>query len=234
MAAVRRELARGGSSEQRIVTAYLVVQVVLLLLIKVGEAFSLGRFTNVSMYVSVVTGTAVALYFFSRYGSRPGNAHANIIVAGLVATALADLLLTFIDTEWARLPGFALFCVTQAIYGVYLGLSPRALIARACTAVVLIVLMGIAGNLTFANAIGLINISLVLCNAVQAWIGRNADVSLLFKIGITLFFLCDASIAVRTLTSGTVHVVVAFLVWAFYVPAQTLITMSYVRSVRPD
>ena len=76
------------------------------------------------MYASVLTGTAVALYFFSRYGSRPGNARANIVVMGLVATALADLFLTLIDAEWSRLPGFVLFCVTQAIYGVYLGFEP--------------------------------------------------------------------------------------------------------------
>ena len=112
-------------------------------------------------------------------------------------------------------------------------MNPRALLARACVAVGLMVIIGLAGKLTFPNAVGLINISLILRNAVQAWTGKDAYVSMLFKVGITLFFLCDASIAVRTPSVGTVHDVVAFLVWSFYVPAQTLIMLSYVRSVRP-
>lgn len=126
IAAVREGLAQNDAGEKRLVIAYLVVQAILLLLIKACEAFSLGRLTNIAQYASVIFGSALAMYFFTRYGRRAGNERTNIIVAGLATTALADLFLMLIDTDWSILPGFVLFCVTQAIYGMYLGLNPRA------------------------------------------------------------------------------------------------------------
>ena len=234
MTAEQKGMAGTMNACRRIVSAYLAVEVVLFALIHVCEIFELGLLTNVSMYASVVLGTIVALWFYARFGKSAGNKRANIIVAGLIATAVSDIFLTLIDTEWTLLPGFVAFCVTEVVYWGYVGFSLRSLVARIGAMIALFALIWSMGELTFSHAVGLIDIALVLCNAAQAWLNRKTGVSLLFAIGITLFFCCDASIAVRILSAGVVHDVSALLVWVFYVPAQVFITMSYVHSVRPS
>lgn len=233
MTAAQKDMSEAVKVSKTIVFAYFAVEVILFVLIHACEIFELGLLTNVSMYSSVVLGTVVALWFYARFGKSAGDKRANIIVAGLVATAVSDIFLTLIDTEWTLLPGFVAFCVTEVVYWGYVGFSLRSLVARIGTMIALFALIWSVGELTFSHAVGLIDIALVLCNAAQAWLNRKTGVSLLFAIGITLFFCCDASIAVRILSAGVVHDVSTLLVWASYVPAQVFITMSYVHSVRP-
>ncbi len=87
-----------------------------------------------------------------------------------------------------------------------------------------------AGMLSAGNVAGILNLTLILFNVIDAWTVKRVKPSLIFKIGITLFLLCDFSILFRGLDLGTVSDISAFLVWIFYIPAQVLIVLSYIKT----
>jgi hypothetical protein len=172
----------------------------------------------------------VTFIFWYVYGRNAQRNRANIIALGMAVTMAADLFLTLIDTGWSLLPGFILFCLVQVIYAVYLGTGRRGVIARVVACIAVLLAFRFAGMTDPVTVFGGIDLALLLCNAVTAWISAKESVSRLFKIGITLFLCCDVSIALRTLLTGTVHDVAQFMVWIFYVPALVFITLSYVKN----
>lgn len=102
------------------------------------------------------------------------------------------------------------------------------LIRTALFAVCLIILM-IAGMLNLTNALGVLDITLVLVNVIIAWTSARERTPLLFRIGLTLFLCGDLAIMIRTLTTGTLHDGIDLLEWVLYLPSQVLITLSYIK-----
>lgn len=224
---VRRRLMENSLRNKSIIRVFLVIEGILLVLIKVCELLALGRLTNVIMYLAVLGNGAVTFFFWYLYGRNSQSKRANKIALGMAVTMVADLFLTLIDTNWSLLPGFILFCIVQVIYAMYLGMGKRGAIVRIVLCIAVPIALYFAGVTDPVTVIGVIDLVLLLCNAVMAWFSARDKVSLLFKIGITLFLGCDVSIALRTLTTGAIHDVAKFMVWIFYVPALVFITLSY-------
>lgn len=205
---------------------FLIAEALLLCAIEACVVCSLGMLTNVSMYLSVLVAVGFALHHYVLNGKVARGDYANLIVCGLVTTAAADLFMTLLPFGWAIIPGFVLFCVVQSIYAVYLRVDTRALVSRAALIAMSIAVLACVHMLTPINVAGMAYLVFHLCNVVRAWRLCGRGVPLLFCAGLTCFFLCDASIAVRMLSTGVVHNIAAFLVWVFYVPAQALIALA--------
>ena len=114
----------------------------------------------------------------------------------------------------------------------YLRSSLRLLLIRLALFGAGLLVLNMAGMLDLANAMGVLDITLLLVNMIFAWMPASAKTSLLFKIGITLFLLCDVAITIRSLTSGKFKYMVDLFVWIFYIPSQIAITLSYLNSNR--
>ena len=84
------------------------------------------------------------------------------------------------------------------------------------------------GQLNDISALGLLNISILAVNVAESWLSSDGRMTVLFRIGITLFFCCDFCIGLRTISSGILQDISYFLVWSFYVPSQVLLTLNYV------
>ncbi len=153
---------------------------------------------------------------------------------GIILTLFADLFLSFIDTVSVDIPGIAVFCVVEAVYAVYLKSPLSSVIIRVILSIAAVIDIRFAGMFTIANALGMINLVCIAVNVYDAWRCRNHDPGLLFKIGITLFCLCDYSIMFRTLLRGIPGQIASFLVWTVYVPAIVLIACSYVQRLKPE
>ena len=219
--------------DNSIIRVYLVIEGILLVLIKACELLALGRLTNVVMYLAVLGNGAVTFFFWYCYGRNSQSKHANNIALGMAVTMVADLFLTLIDTAWSLLPGFILFCGVQVIYALYLEMGRRGAIVRIVLCIAVPIALRFAGITDPVTVIGVIDLVLLLCNAVTAWLFARDRVSLSFKIGITLFLGCDVSIALRTLVTGAIHDAAQFMVWIFYVPALVFITLSYAIGQSP-
>ena len=208
-----------------------MIELVILIAIKICDATQPYTVRGIVMYAAIAVNTVVAIYYYCRHGRRQ---RADLIAYALFVTAAADVFLTLIGTDALLLPGFALFCVVEIIYAVYLKSGWPSVIARAALYAVLLLAVGHMGMLTLPYAVGLFNIVLILVNVIQAWRSKKHCAPMHFRIGITLFLCCDMSILVRTLATGTLHDIIAWLVWIFYVPAQVLIVLAYVKEVLPD
>ena len=216
-----------------IVSLYVLIQAALLVVIKFTERQGqLGTdIDNVFMFIAIVINTIVALYFYFRYGTKREDKRENLVILALVLNLFADYFLSFLDTDEAMLAGICFFCALEIVYAIYLKSPKASVIGR----IVLFVLASIAtyfvGLFSLLNALGLLNLSVVLFNVIDAWQKKNMDTSLFFKIGITLFCIGDYCILFRTLTSGLIHDVSAFLVWIVYIPSQVLIVLHYIAKL---
>lgn len=210
---------------------YFAVEFVLLVAIKIMEFLHLDIEVQYVMYAAILLNTIVAAYYFIRYGRNADIRHTNLIALGLFATCIADVFLTLIGTDETKIPGFACFCIVQVIYLIYLkdGLVP--IIIRCVLYAAALVVLYIVGMLDLMYAFGVLDILLILANTISAWRSRRFRSSLLFRIGITLFCLCDVCILFRTLLPGIAHDIAAFFVWTFYIPSQVLIVLAYIHDL---
>ena len=122
------------------------------------------------------------------------------------------------------------FCTVEILYAVYLKAGTGSVIVRAALFVAGLIGLKKAGMLNAESALGILNVTLVMVNAIDAWAAKRRDAALLFKIGITLFFLCDATVMLKVVTHGGVRTALSFMTWLFYVPAQVLLTLSYAEA----
>ena len=222
----------GTRNENTLLLAYLAVELLLLI---VGEAtyeMSNGMPCTIARYGAIFLNAVIAGIWFIRYGRSDRKDHSNLLAYGLFVTVIADFFLTWLGTEAYYIPGFIFFCIVEIIYAMYLKTTWRGYLLRFNIYIIALILLALSKQATVAYAIGLLNIVLVTTNAISAWTKHKQDVSLLFRIGIVLFFLCDISIVISGATEGTFSLVVSYLTWAFYAPSQVLITLSYVRSIR--
>lgn len=216
------------------IATYLAVEVVLFLVVLLCEACSLGLATSVSKYLSVLAAALLAACVYVRRRSTVAHRRSDLVALGLCVTAVADWFLTLIGSEPFYIPGIALFCVVQTIYFLYLGVRVFAVAVRMALFFSLLAGPLAAMESQPAVVLGALDLVLLLCNVVQAWMTKNPQVSLLFKLGITLFLCCDATLGVQYLGPASIQPVAAFMVWNFYLPAQMLIALSYVRDKKAD
>lgn len=216
---------------KRNIKLYLTAELLLLIAAKAGEFAGIpsGSFGAVE-FAAILLNTIVALVYYLKYG-RGRTARANLAAYALFVTLAGDVFLTLISSEEVYVPGILLFCAAEMLYAAYLGpCAWSAGLQTGLTAAGIFVLQR-TGNLSIASALGALDLALLTVNMITAWTRAAKRTPLLFRIGITLFFLCDSFIALRMVTAGTARDIIAFMVWVFYAPSQVAITMSYVREV---
>lgn len=226
-----------SSREKQLIRVYIIIGIAFLILIKILQIRHAGRTINWCMYSAIAVNTALALYYYLRFGRKLKDKHVNLIAYGLFATFAADFLATLIGRRMsmtAYLCGAACFCVVELIYAAYLRGGRTAVIMRAVMVAAGLIVLSFMGALKPDKVLGVTNEMLILANVIDAWAARGIRPHILFKIGITLFLACDTSIVIRSLTSGIIHDTAKFVVWIFYVPAQMLITLAYVYGCRKE
>ena len=221
-----------SNTEKKLIKAYIAVEAVMLIVIQTAVLMKSARL-SAYMYCAIVVNTAVTAYFYARYGRKLRDRRGNLIAFALFMTLVADWFLTFTDAEYGGMTytyGLTAFCTVEILYAAYLRIGPAPIIARILLFAIGLFGLHRAGMLTSEPALGLLNMVLITMNVIDAWAARKKDASLLFKVGITLFLCCDVTVMLRMLTSGTVSDAVSFMTWIFYVPAQVLLTLSYVKA----
>ena len=178
------------------------------------------------MYMAVLVNTAVTLYFFLKYGAKSRSLH-NMLALGLTFTAAADYYLTFRSVV---LPGYFLFCLVEAIYALYFKPDAGNILMRTFLYGILLAIMYHLGRHALTDALGMLNLILLLVNVFCAWAHQRKDPgtgNLCLALGFSLFAGCDYSLLIRELTSGMANSLSNFMVWIFYVPAQVLLVLAY-------
>ena len=219
-------------AEKTLIKVYIAIEALLLIAIQTNRIMHWVRL-GVLGYPAIVVNTAVAAYFYARYGRTLRDRRDNLIAYALFVTLIADWFLTFRGAKHGTMAyeyGLIAFCTVEILYAAYLRAGPVSIIARAVLFAAGVFALHKAGMLTAESALGFLNMILVTVNVTDAWSAKRPNASLLFKLGITLFFCCDATVMAKVLTSGSLHTAVNFMTWIFYVPAQLLLTLAYVKA----
>lgn len=235
-------MSKTSKFERCLIPVYIVIEGCFLAAIKITEFTAPMSVVRIIRYAAIIVNTIVALYFFFVHGrkafaggsadqnvGREAARHENLVCLALVITLFADFFLTLLGGVLYGTIGVAIFCILESVYAVYLKSPLPSIIARVVLFVALIVAALAFHHLTITTGAAVLNISILTVNLIDAWSAKRFDAGLLFKIGITLFFVGDLCVGLREVTSGGVKEVAAFLVWIFYLPTQVLLTLHYTR-----
>ena len=162
----------------------------------------------------------------------------------LLLTVCADVFLVLLFPQ-NKLAGMILFLFVQIAYGFKMFLQDKTKTGKVVHLSTRVGLVILAVTLTIvvlgekADAVSVISMAYyanLLLNIVLAFMRKN----FVFAVGLVCFALCDALIGLQVLS----EVVISFpegsfiyallhppfnLVWAFYLPSQTLIALSLLR-----
>lgn len=153
----------------------------------------------------------------------------NLMAAALCLTALADLFLLVLDRQYAL--GILLFVIVQLLYALRLtrlhnGSPQRASLIRS-PALLIFLAVWLSVDLTSALAAGYITLFAVnLLHAVRCAAASRDRCTILFALGLGLFFCCDLCVGLFQISSGAVWSFARVGMWAFYLPGQILILCS--------
>lgn len=234
---------RGGVIlENKKQVSYLCIQSVFFIVIKCIELFLSDRTVGLTKYAFILVNLIFLLLFYLQNRQNiEGNA--NILALAIGMTFFGDLFLILIpalcDWPYYSLGGYISFSILEFIIALYLGLSKRYAIIFSVFFAVTNFVVWMFKLLDVTNEIALINLSLLAANMITGWLIYNKNKTsknLLFALGMTCFFGCDYSIAVRIIFEEikTVHDVADYLVWLFYMPALVLLVLSYIKSAKSD
>ncbi len=158
------------------------------------------------------------------------------VAVAMVFTALSDLFI-FVLNDYYEL-GLVCFIAVQSVYflRIYMNLRKKPYISltirAVCFAVIMIVL-GVTGNLQALTALAALYICMLVGNAAES--ARLIPISkkfILFTVGLWLFVGCDICVGLNNfdilgITLSTfAQKFVGIAMWAFYLPSQVLIVLS--------
>ncbi len=221
--------------DYRILYAYYAVEVILFLAVKVSEILQVGRPLDFIRYSTIACNFIMIIYLYNRHG-RGFLWRDNLIPLAFTLTLAADTFMCVIKGNFIPV-GYFLFALVETVYMLYLKPTAKNLAVRLILYVATLPVLWCVKKLTIPNAIAMVNMVQLFVNVICAWIRRaeikNREV-LLFALGITLFFGCDFSILIRTVTPEklAIHKIVVYVVWTCYIPAQVLLLSSYVEKLR--
>ena len=212
--------------------AYICLELILLIVIKISEFYSVQRPLDIIRYSAIVCNFLMISYLYLKHG-RNLSLKDNLIPVAFLFTLTADTFFCLINGIFIM--GYFFFFIVETVYMFYLKPARKSVFARIILYAVLLLVLWYAHMLSLTYAIAMANMAQLTVNVFCAWITRHKIKSrevLLFALGITLFFGCDFSIVIRTLTKPSViHSIVAFMVWTCYIPAQVLLLSSYVDNL---
>lgn len=227
---------------KKYVSIYLIVQILFFLAIKIVDFSSNQLLIGLMKFSFIVVNVCSSLVFYLIYGKKT-EVRNNLISLAVCLTIFGDLFLilipTFSNWPYSDLGGYISFSVVEFIIACHLGFSKKSISFLSLWFVAIFLVIWKIGLLNLENGIALINLSLLSSNCLFGWIRYSKCKSLsnlLFAIGITSFFGCDYSIAMRIIFADykTVSYVFNQFVWFFYVPAHILLVLSYIKSAKSD
>lgn len=146
-----------------------------------------------------------------------------LLTCALCLTAAADAFLLMLDRWYAA--GVLLFLIVQLLYSLHMR-SRRTLYAQLFLAILSMVLAVSCGRLE-ALAGGYILIFLInLIHAGYCAAEIRTKETLLFFLGLLLFFCCDLCVGWYHIGNGPLWSFARVAMWGFYLPGQVLILMS--------
>jgi hypothetical protein len=229
----------------KIFLAFCITEILILVTLKILQAiFPYSVIEVPPMFSAILLNALFMLLLVIRVNGKGKDPEITGIPLAVFTTLLADCflvllhglsmaeLIRFITPLTANMIGFFIFGIVQVIYAFYLGLTKRRWIVRIGLYLVFIVSVAAAGLLTFDRFIACLSMSQLILNLVYAWSEhrkKRTVASLIFAVGITLFFGCDFCIMLRMLLppQGLIYDVIRFMVWVFYIPSQAVLTSSY-------
>ena len=146
-----------------------------------------------------------------------------LLTCALCLTAAADAFLLVLDRWYAA--GVLLFLIVQLLYSLHMR-SRRTLYAQLILTILSIVLSVSSGRLE-ALAGGYILVFLI--NLIRAGFHAaeiRSKESLLFFLGLLLFFCCDLCVGWYHIGNGPLWSFARVAMWGFYLPGQVLILLS--------
>lgn len=191
-----------------------------------------GELCRALCYASVLLALCHAIYIYFE------NVRGLLIVAALFFTALADYCLVVLD-ESPRVLAMIFFSVTQICYALHLGAGSERKIAHVSArlgAVIALEIAMLAVIGSSADALSAITM-FYFANLVTSLVVAAARGERLLAVGLLFFILCDAFVGLEVLISDYISVSESSIlyrlthtsintVWLFYVPSQTLISLS--------
>ena len=229
----------------KIFLAFCITEILILVTLKILQAiFPYSVIEVPPMFSAILLNALFMLLLVIRVNGKGKDPEITGIPLAVFTTLLADCflvllhglskaeLIRFITPLTANMIGFFIFGIVQVIYAFYLGLTKRRWIVRIGLYLVFIVSVAAAGLLTFDRFIACLSMSQLILNLVYAWSEhrkKRTVASLIFAVGITLFFGCDFCIMLRMLLppQGLIYDVIRFMVWVFYIPSQAVLTSIY-------
>ncbi len=215
---------------------YVIVELILLFIIRLTEYRTDKLVYDSFMYTAIVIDFLMIMFLYLK---AKNHVHVRkYIPVGFFFMLLADTFLCLIDQPQYNIYGYIFFCLVEITYALYLKPSKVNVIIRIVLYGCLVGLLQFAGMLDIGNAIAILNVSLLIVNMICGWqlfFKEKTKQNLLFAIGITLFFVCDGSIVVRTIFgTGLVHEIFAIIVWTAYIPAQIFLLFSYLEELKQN
>lgn len=189
------------------------------------------------MFSAIVCNFLVMLYFYISY-------HGDYrIPMALSVTLIADYFLTY-RTGYFNI-GVFFFVLVQLIYGWKIGYHLWNVVLRLLLSVIFSLVIYCMGMSVDFSCLCATSISALFVNVVCAWlIYRNAGsleedrfLDLIFALGLSLFMACDLTVGIRNIiyTNDSVWMIseaMRYLTWVFYVPAQVLLNLTYIFSLK--
>ncbi len=163
---------------------------------------------------------------------------------GLISTVFADLFLVVLE-PMRQLPAMFFFSITQICYllRIYFNQENKKiehLIIRSIVIVIsiIITILVLKDKTDFLSIISIFYYANLIMNIVYSFL--TSQKSILLSIGLILFACCDLLIGISVLDSsylnipeGTLFYFLCHpgfnLAWLFYVPSQTLISLSVIK-----
>lgn len=236
-----------SKNDTRILHIYYLVEIILFLIIKVGEQVWRkpgqgdpgvpGSPLAILRYCAIICNFLMILYLYLRHGRRL-HFRENLIPLAFALTLIADCFMCIIDGE--RILGYLFFTLVETVYMIYMKPTWKGISVRLIVYAVMLLLLWRVGMMDADNVLAMANMAQLTVNLFCAWMRHKKTGSrqtLLFALGITFFAGCDYSILVRTLAeqlpskTNPVYMIAAFIVWTCYLPAQVLLLRSYVEKI---
>ena len=192
------------------------------------------------VFNTIVSFSAVVCAFL--YSLLNYNKKNILIIIGLLTTVCADIFLVVVDPMKQNL-AMSFFSITQICYLIYIYNSQNKfqqkihIIVRTITVAIsfLATIIVLKDNTDFLSLISLFYYANLVVNIIFAFVVKNKNILLI--IGLILFACCDFLIGISiinesylSLKEGTFLYFIANpgfnLAWIFYVPSQTLISLS--------
>lgn len=218
---------------------FTIVELLLCILVQITNGIS-----NI-----VVSFTAVVISFIFSLLHFENNKFYLLTLTGLFCTVFADLFLVVVE-PMKQIPAMFFFSITQICYSIRIYLTQntrkekvihiitRILVVLICIVATIVVLKD---KTDFLSLISLFYYANLLVNTIFAFTYFNKNK--IFSVGLLCFTLCDLFVGFSVLDQSYISIkensILYFLcnpgfniAWLFYVPSQTLISLSSIKSIR--